>query len=473
MILSSADVDTVLHQILLVVRNYFEVTNCGVLLVDPGTNELYVRAQIGYDPAETRRYRIGEDGICGWVAANKTPLYVPDVSQEPRYIKVAGNVRSELSLPLLVREEIIGVLDIESEHLDYFSDEMIGLLALFAGQAAVALENARLYSTERRRMRQIELINLIARSATGITQVDDLAGTLVDLIYDTFEGTDVAILLKEGDHLTLRANAGATRPRLERFQNSERNGLISQAFQKRTNVVTDNVRSEPNWPACLTDTGSEMCVPLVSFGETVGAIVIASGRPNAFNEDDRAIAQAAGDVCATAIKNVQLAEELRRVTSTDFLTGIYNQRYFHTAVTQEVARARRYNKRFALAMLDLRDFHHVNDAVGFDGGDEVLRQVAHALQSQLRSNDTLCRYAGDRFAIVLPETDRERVSAVLAKMEDGLKQIQYHTSDGPGRISAIYAFVHYPPDGSNELELIRALLVRVQKAKQMGSAAAS
>src|SRR4051794_27905642 len=88
MILSSVDLDTVLHHILLIVRNYFNITNCAVLLVDTSSNELYVRAQNGYDVDKTSytRIKIGEQGVTGWVAQHKSPLYVPDVSREDRYL---------------------------------------------------------------------------------------------------------------------------------------------------------------------------------------------------------------------------------------------------------------------------------------------------------------------------------------------------------------------------------------------------
>ncbi|HYX70871.1 MAG TPA: GAF domain-containing protein, partial [Terriglobales bacterium] len=264
MILSSADVDTVLHQILLIVRNYFGITNCAVFLVDATASELYVRAQNGYDEELTRerRFRIGVDGVTGWVAHAKTPLYVPDVSKEPRYRVGDARVRSELALPLVARDEIIGVLDIESDKLDFFSDDMIGLLALFAGQAAVALENARLYSTERRRMRQLELINLIARSATAANDVEQFLATMADLIYDTFEGTEVCILLRDvAGTLALRAHAGSQQPVLERFHASERSGILAQAFAARMNILQNDVAALPDWPACLENTGSELGVP--------------------------------------------------------------------------------------------------------------------------------------------------------------------------------------------------------------------
>ena len=473
MILSSVDVDTVLHQILLIVRNYFAVKNSAIFLVEQPGGYLYCRAQNGYPESVTsQRFKIGQEGVTGWVAHTGIPLYVPDVSKEPRYVVGDPVVRSELALPLVVREEIIGVLDIESERLDHFTDDMIGLLALFAGQAAVALENARLYSTERRRMRQIELINLIARSATAANEIEQFLTMLSDLIYDTFEGTDVCILLRAPDgKLALRARAGAQEHSQLEFSASERGGIIAQALSARSNVIMSDASAKPDWPAAIPGARSELCVPLVSFGESLGVIVIAHERPQFFSTDDRAIAQAAADVCATAIKNVQLAEELRRVTSTDSLTGVFNQRYFHTVVAQEVTRSKRYGKSFALAMLDLRDFRQINAALGFDEGDNVLRQAAQAVKGQVRSIDTVCRYAGDRFALVMPETDKDRALAVVAKVEAAVNAIEYRDGQAARRLSASRATVHYPHDGATELELIRLLLAKVATAKTAASSA--
>src|SRR5439155_12586208 len=87
MILSSVDLDTVLHHILLIVRNYFDISNCAVLLVDGSSSELYVRAQNGYDANHSShsRIKIGEQRVTGWVGQHKSPLYVPDVSREECY----------------------------------------------------------------------------------------------------------------------------------------------------------------------------------------------------------------------------------------------------------------------------------------------------------------------------------------------------------------------------------------------------
>src|SRR5205085_11152867 len=247
--------------------------------------------------------------------------------------------------------------DMESDKSDHFTDAMIGLLALFAAQAAVALENAKLHSAERRRMRQIEFVNLIARSATNASELGQLLLTLSELVSDTFEGSEVSILLRDrSGSLSLEAHAGGEKPHFKQFQESIRHGLIAEAFAARMSVVSHDrghakVSKEgvvPHTKFCIEGAASEMAIPLLSLSESLGVIVISHRQENAFSSDDRSIAQVAGDVCATAVRNVQLAEELRRLANTDSLTGIYNQRYFHMAVAHEISRSKRFAKPFSV-----------------------------------------------------------------------------------------------------------------------------
>jgi diguanylate cyclase (GGDEF)-like protein len=474
MILSSVDLDTVLHHILLIVRNYFNISNCAVLLVDSSSNELYVRAQNGYEADKTAaaRIKIGVQGVTGWVAQHKSPLYVPDVSREERYIAVDPKVRSELALPLIVRDTVIGVLDIESSKLDYFSDDMIGLLALFASQAAVALENTRLHSTERRRMRQIEIIHLIARATTASSDLDQLLSTLADLLSDTFEGSEVGILLRAPDGaLELRSHSGTRDDWPADYSASAKGGVLAHAFDARMNVLVSDVRSRPEWPSALPGSRSELCVPLISFAETLGALLVIHPEANFFTMDDRSIAQAATDVCATAIRNVQLSDELRRVSNTDSLTGTYNQRYFHIALGLETGRARRYRGTFSIVLLDVAGLRHINSMAGFDAGDTLLRGVSTVLKQQLRGVDVVCRYSGDQFALVLPETKSQQAQAVTAKL---INQIETHPSarlEGNQFVTVTSAHVNYPENSDNEMELVRTLLSRLAESKQRSTSA--
>src|SRR5215471_17593411 len=122
-VLSTLDLDEVLKQILMIARDYFHLQNVAILLLDKETDELYPRSQIGWDQGhETVRLSRGA-GITGAAARLKRPLYVPDVSKDARYICSATRTRSELAVPLMVRDEVVGVLDCQSENLNHFDSE--------------------------------------------------------------------------------------------------------------------------------------------------------------------------------------------------------------------------------------------------------------------------------------------------------------------------------------------------------------
>ena len=467
MILSSMDSDTVLHQILLIVRNYFEISHCAVMLADETRQELYCSAQIGYEAeiVKKRRLRIGKDGVSGYVAAKRVPTYIPDVRKDPRYLAVDGRVQSQLCIPLIVREDCVGVLNLESDQIDFFTDEMIGLLALFANQAAVALDNARLYSTERKRMRQIEFVNLIARSSTTANSLDQLLGTIAELLADTFDGCDVAILIRN-NFGTFEVGTATELSRLDvgRVQRSTHEGLIRDALDARSSVVGTG-------DAVTEGAKCEMALPLISVGETLGVILLSSQSSNVFGSEDRSIAQATADVCATAIRNVQLADELRRVTNTDPLTGLFNQRYLHFCVGQELSRAKRFGSDFAIVGIDLVGFHNVNQNQGFNKGDELLKRVGVKLGGALRAVDTVCRYEADTFVAVLPEITGEQATNVEAKLAAAVAEAQRELL---GRVNgATTAVAHFPADGSSELQLLRSLLQKLEDAAAKRSSAAS
>jgi len=471
MILSSLDADTVLHHMLLVVRNYFGASRCAVYLVDEAAKQLYCRAQNGYDAdVLQRRLTIGKESTAGWTAFTGTPLHIPDLSKEPRHENPGGTVKSILDLPMLVRDRPLGVLEVCSDSADAFDNDAISMLSVLADQAAIALENSRLYSNDLRRTRQIETINLIARSAAGAHDLKQFFSMLADLASDTFEGTQIAIVMFQANGaMSVTAHAGDWPVDEERFQVSRQRGLLADAVSKRGMVVANDVPARGRWPACFEGSGSELCAPMVSMGEVMGVLVLTHEKVGYFTVDDRTIAQAAADVCATAARNVQLAEELRRVANHDPLTGIYNQRYFLSALGQEIPRSRRHKKEFGLIMLDVRGLRDINQALGVDAGDQVLRSVADVLKAGLRSNDLVCRYLGDRFALMLTEVNADGLVVVLGKLRQSLNALEIPAL--PVGVTATWAAAHFPEDGGGEIELMKLLQTRLASAKRQSSGA--
>ena len=134
---------------------------------------------------------------------------MPDVSKDQRYIKTFPATKSELAIPLVVRDEVYGVLDFQSGQLDYFDSDTLDLLTLFSTQASIALANSRLYSKEQRQRAQLEAINAIARQTTAVLDLDALLGKVCDLVLENFPVDHVVVLLlDEDEHLNVRAHKG-------------------------------------------------------------------------------------------------------------------------------------------------------------------------------------------------------------------------------------------------------------------------
>jgi sigma-B regulation protein RsbU (phosphoserine phosphatase) len=140
------DLDELLERIAQLAARLVAYRTFGILLLNETTNELELKVgvQYGRKIADLPKVRVGE-GLVGYAALHLEPVLAPDVSKDPRYIQVVEDVRSELAVPLLLKDRCIGVLDLESPDLDAFSRREVEILTLLASQAAVAIENARLY----------------------------------------------------------------------------------------------------------------------------------------------------------------------------------------------------------------------------------------------------------------------------------------------------------------------------------------
>jgi sigma-B regulation protein RsbU (phosphoserine phosphatase) len=265
-VLSTFDLDEVLRQILAIARDYFHLQNVAILLLDKEKQELHPRCQIGWDPGhETMRLPIGQ-GLTGTAATQKRPIYAADVSQHPQYVSSARNTKSELAVPLMVRDEVVGVLDCQSENLDHFDKETVDLLTLFSTQASMALQNAQLYSLERQRARHLEVINAIARETTAVLDQEELLVKVCSVIQHRFQIGHVSVLLRDGDDLLLRASEGrftacsGVGGRLPAGA-----GLWGAALSSGKTLIEDDVHASPEYVGFYQETRSRMCIPLVSI----------------------------------------------------------------------------------------------------------------------------------------------------------------------------------------------------------------
>lgn len=153
---SILDLDVLLTRIASLTKRLIDYRTFGILLLNEATQNLEMKFAVRYgEDATSKSVKVGK-GLVGWAALHKEPVLVADVSQDSRYLHLVPDARSELVIPMLIKDRCIGVFDLESPELNAFTKEHTELLTLLASQAAVAVENARLYDEVRRREERID-----------------------------------------------------------------------------------------------------------------------------------------------------------------------------------------------------------------------------------------------------------------------------------------------------------------------------
>jgi sigma-B regulation protein RsbU (phosphoserine phosphatase) len=309
---TTLDLNTLMHRVADLVRAVIDYRIFAVLLLNDRTNELWMRFQIGHTPEiERMRIKIGR-GVVGQAALERKSILVEDVRHVENYINANPDVVSELAVPLFVKNKVIGVIDIQSEHSGYFTPEHQRLLELTASRMAVAIENARLYTRVSRQAQTLTVLHEISREITSILDVDDLLERIGHLMKRVIDFQMFSILLwnertQRMEH-RFSSRYGERVVRERAVQLGE--GLIGAAAERREPILAPDVRKDPRYVAVNPETRSELAVPLIYKGNVIGVVDLEHTRVNYFTEDhQRTLTTLAGQI-AISIANARLYQRI-------------------------------------------------------------------------------------------------------------------------------------------------------------------
>jgi len=305
---TTLDLQTMMHRTADLVRAVIDYKIFAILLLNERTNDLRMRFQIGHT-AETERLRIrvGE-GVVGRAAELREAILLQDVREEANYISANPDVRSELAVPLIVKNRVVGVIDLQSEQVGYFQPEHLRLLQLTASRMAQAIENARLYTRVARQAQTLAVLNEIAREVTSILDLSPLLERIGELLRRLIDYQMFSILLLNEREQVLETQYAV------RFGHavspSEKvpltRGLVGTAARERRLIHTGDVRKDPRYFMVNPETRSEMAVPLLYKGKVIGVLDLEHVRVNYFNEDHHRTLVTLASQIAVAIENARL-----------------------------------------------------------------------------------------------------------------------------------------------------------------------
>jgi len=311
---TTLDLQTLLTRTSELVRAVIHYRIFAILLLNDRTHELRMRFQIGHTPqVERTRFPLGK-GIVGQVALTRQPILLNDVSADENYYNANPDVRSELAVPLIAKNRLIGVMDLESEVAGYFRPEHLRVLTLTASRIAQAIENARLYTRVSRQAQTLEVLNEIAVELASILELDPLlerVGQLLRRLID-YQMFSIMLLDEKGETLITRYawRFGSVHAPLRRIAIA--NGLVGAAVREWRPINVADVRKDPRYLPMNEETRSELVVPLFYKGRIIGVLDLEHTRTGFFNEDHERIITTLAAQVAISIENARLYQAIHR-----------------------------------------------------------------------------------------------------------------------------------------------------------------
>jgi sigma-B regulation protein RsbU (phosphoserine phosphatase) len=312
---SSLDLDEVLRKTAALVKRLIDYEIFSVLLVDESMHRLYHRFTIGYGEEAGKDWviPIGQ-GITGTAAATGRAVRVPDVREDPRYINIIDSVRSEMVIPLMVKGQAIGVLDIQSTQVDYFTRDQQSVLTLMASRLAIAIENARLFERIRSQADTLLVLNEVGREANSILAVEELLRRAAELVKRVINYQILGILLYD-------ESANLYRHRLDvkygqsaqgKLRVTPHEGIVGAAIATELAVRVPDVTLDSRYIMVNPETRSELAIPMIHQGRVVGVLDLESPQVNYFTEDHEQTLMILAAHLAVSLENARLYEKLAK-----------------------------------------------------------------------------------------------------------------------------------------------------------------
>jgi sigma-B regulation protein RsbU (phosphoserine phosphatase) len=312
---ASLDLDEVLARTAALIKRHIDYEIFGVLMFEGDGSYLKFRFSIGYprELAENLRIPVGQ-GITGTAAATGHPVRVADTLTDPRYINAIENVRSELAVPLMLRNRCVGVLDIQSRHSDYFTGEQQKILTLLASRLAIAVENARLFEKVSAQAETLLLLNEVSRETGSILDVEELLRRAAEQTKRVIDYQILSIMLYDEEQKVFRHRVDVKHG--QRVQGKLRvaasEGIVGAAATLKEPVVVPDVTVDSRYLMVNPETRSELAIPMIHKGKVIGVLDLESPQPNYFTNDHvQTLSILAGNL-AVSLENARLYEQVAR-----------------------------------------------------------------------------------------------------------------------------------------------------------------
>jgi signal transduction histidine kinase len=313
---STLDAQQALELILQEVVRLMRASSGSVVLLNPNNNLLEIEASTGLPPeAREVKLRLGQ-GLTGWVARHGKPVRLGDVRRDPRYIMMRPEVRSELAVPLEVMGEVRGVLNVDADREEAFSEADQELLEALSVQAAKVIQTTWLFEQFRLKARLLETLASVSRTINSALNLNEALSIITREACTLMEAKMASIMMLDasGEFLELRASFGAGEAYLQKPRLGLDDSFLGIVFRRKKPMQLENVRNSALYQnvemARREGLVSLLSAPLVFGGLAIGTLNIYTGAPRSFSNEEIHILRALAELSAIAMEKARLHERI-------------------------------------------------------------------------------------------------------------------------------------------------------------------
>ncbi len=306
------DLDELLASVAGIVQRVIPYDLFAILLYNDKRQDLRIRRAVGHreDVVRNLSLRLGE-GIVGTAAQTREPILATDTSLDPRYLPTSDVVRCELSVPMIARKRLVGVIDVQSARPGAYSDYDRALLRLIGSRVGAAIDNAQLYRRAERQYRTIRALSRISHEFSSILDLDELLGKIASSVRTLIDYSAFSILLVDEERKFLRHRFSLRYDERVSIDNIPMGkGITGAAAVGREIVRVHDTAVDPRYIATDSGIHSELAVPLMVHDVVIGVMNLESERIGFFTEDHARTMSLLAPSVAIAVENARLYQEI-------------------------------------------------------------------------------------------------------------------------------------------------------------------
>ena len=323
-----------------------------------------------------------------------------------------------------------------------------------------------------KRLNELSLLYEVARSFTSTLELPELLARISTHVAERLSIPQFSIMLLNTDGTLEVKTAYPPGQGTEQVRFRSNEGACGRAVQTHGAVYIADVASDSSIFVARAgshrETGSLLCVPMIHHEEVLGVLNFQRPQPDSFTSEEIEVLTAIADQASLAVKNARLHEETVALAITDPLTGISNRRHLFSRLDMEIARANRFGNQLSALMVDIDHFKSFNDAAGHRAGDGVLRQVAALMKGMIRKVDTIGRYGGEEFLLILPQVTKVEAIEVAEKLRRAIAANPFEPARSASKITVSVGVANLPVDATVQEKLVDCADAALYASKRAG-----